>query len=383
MKIYCILFDTFPRHPEMEKLFKSKGLHYADYLTQTCTVTTYVSMFSGKRPSEMRPNGIGHSHTYALLSDEDKVEWNKKILFNELPEDWKIHLHSMPKTRGDDNDSPYPHQWPMYQNPNCPPPNRKDCKLLPDDICARDRDFKFYNYNESDDEDNFIKKMQDLSSEENHLIVLKYNHYHDAERGKYEDVFTLFKEIIEQIDFEEENSLFWLFADHGEPEGIDKFHSPPDSWLSWVSVTDNITNQKITKNKICSIDFYNTVLNRIFDKGLPNDVLDEVDMERIYVTEDSRSAINQYDCTTVSAIKALDENKYRQYTIHNAGAPYAKYNRIYEISRIYDAGKYGNSGYLGVTNRDYEEVDMDKELKEYLKNGIWRWYSEYVEEHEY
>ena len=106
-------------------------------------------------------------------------------------------------------------------------------------------------------------------------------------------------------------------------------------------------------------------------------------MERIYVTEDSRGAINEYNCTTVSAIKALDENKYRQYTIHNAGAPYAKYDNISQISRIYDAGKYGKSGYLGVTNRDYEEVDTDKELKEYLKNGIWRWYSEYVEEHKY
>lgn len=380
MKIYCILFDTFPRHPKMENLFKSKELHYADYLTQTCTVTTYISMFSGRWPSEMRSTGIGHSHTYALLSDKDKEEWNKKIIFNQIPEDWEIHLHAMPNTRGDDNSIPT--CWPMYNDENTVP-GKNDCKLLPDDICARDRDFKFYNYNESTDEKDFIKKMQDLPSEENHFIVLKYNHYHDAERDKYEDVFTLFREIIEQIDFEEENSLFWLFADHGEPEGIDKFHSPPDSWLSWVSVTDNITNQKITKNKICSIDFYNTVLNRIFNKDLPNDILDEVNMERIYVTEDSRGAINEYNCTTVSAIKALDENKYRQYTIHNAGAPYAKYDNISQISRIYDAGKYGKSGYLGVTNRDYEEVDTDKELKEYLKNGIWRWYSEYVEEHKY
>ena len=115
--------------------------------------------------------------------------------------------------------------------------------------------------------------MQDLPSDENHFIVLKYNHYHDMERGKHDDVFSLFKNIINTIDFEEENSLFWVFADHGEPEGMDEIHSPPDSWLSWVSVTDNITNQKITKNKICSIDFKNTVLNRIFDKNLPNDIL--------------------------------------------------------------------------------------------------------------
>ena len=373
MKIYCILFDTFPRHPEMEKLFKSKNLHYADCLTQTCTVTTYISMFSGKTPSEMRSTGIGHSHTYALLPQDEQKKWNEKIIFNMLPDDWKIHLHAMPRTRGDDN--LIPTCWPMYRDPNTTP-GLRDCKLLPDDICGRDRDFIFYDYKEGEDEQNFIKKMQDLPSDENHFIVLKYNHYHDMERGKHDDVFSLFKNIINTIDFEEENSLFWVFADHGEPEGMDEIHSPPDSWLSWVSVTDNITNQKITKNKICSIDFKNTVLNRIFDKNLPNDILSELDMERIYVTEDSRGAINEYNCTTVSAIKALDENKYRQYTIHNAGAPYAKYDNIQEISRIYDGGKYGKSGYMGVTNREFEVADTHEDLKNYLKNGIWRWYFE-------
>jgi len=67
MKIYCILFDTFPRHPKMEELFKSKNLHYSDYLTHSSTVLTYVSMFAGTTPTGMRnPGGIGHSHTYAL-----------------------------------------------------------------------------------------------------------------------------------------------------------------------------------------------------------------------------------------------------------------------------------------------------------------------------
>ena len=45
--------------------------------------------------------------------------------------------------------------------------------------------------------------------------------------------------------------------------------------------------------------------------------------------------------------------------------------------------KNGNSGYLGVTNRECEVVATDEELKDYLKNRIWRWYLEYVEEHKY
>ncbi len=372
MKIYCILFDTFPRHPEMENLFKSKDLHYADYFTQTCTVTTLISMFSGKTPSEMRSTGIGHSHTYALLSDKDKIEWNKKIIFNKLPSNWNIHLHAMPRTRGDDNS--IRSCWPMYNNPNTTP-GLRDCKLLPDDICSRERDFKFYDYKEGDDERNFIKKMQNLPQDENHLIVLKYNHYHDMERGKHDDVFKIFKDIINTIDFKEKNSLFWVFADHGEPEGIDELHSPPDSFMSWVSVTDNITNKKITKNKISSMDFNNTVLNRVHGNlNLPNDVLSPVDMSRIYVAEDSRGRINEYHCTTVSATKCIDDQNLIQFVHHS---PYAYLGKhINERSRTikYNYNKVGTSGYMKVTNRSFDEIEDNEELINYLKNGIWSWY---------
>ena len=108
--------------------------------------------------------------------------------------------------------------------------------------------------------------------------------------------------IIDDINFEEENSLFWLFADHGHADGVDTLMSPPNSWLAWVSVTDNITNKKVTKNKIAAVDFKNTVLNRIHNSGtlgqlranrLSNDVLDEVDKNRIYVAEDGRGNVDE------------------------------------------------------------------------------------------
>jgi len=375
MKIYCILFDTFPRHPKMEELFKSKNLHYSDYLTHSSTVLTYVSMFTGTTPTGMRnPGGIGHSHTYALLSKDKQEEWNKKIILKDLPDDWNIHLHSMPKTRGDDNS--IPNCYPMYTDPNTSP-GLRDCKLLPDTICGRVKDFKFYDYKEGDDEMNFIQKMQNLSNTENHFICLKYNHYHDMERGKHEDVFGIFEDIIKKIDFEEENSLFWLFADHGEPEGVDELQSPPDSWLSWCSVTDNITNKKVTKKIIGCDDFKNTVLNRVFSDvpgSLPNDVLDEVDMERIYVSEDGRGTIDEHNCTTVSAIKYLGGDRYIQYAIHNPQALSKKYGNIIERTIIYDTSKKGTDGYMGITNRTFELVEINDELKNYLKNGIWRWY---------
>ena len=376
MKIYCILFDTYPRHPEIEELFKSKGLHFGDYLTQPDTVNTMVSMFSGNRPSEMRATGIGHSHTYAGLSDEDKKIWDEKILLKHLPDDWKIHIHSMPPTRGDDNT--INGCWPMYNDVNTKP-GLRDCKLIPDDICGRFRDFIFYDYQQYVDEKNFINKMQKLSSDENHFIILKYNHYHDAERGKQKDIAGLFKDIIETIDFKEKNSLFWVFADHGEPQGITKNHNPPDSFLSWISVTDNISNKKVKKKKIASKDFKNTVMNRVFQKELPNDILSDLDMNRIYVTEDSRSAVSEYNCTSVSAIMAIDENKYIQYCMHNPNAPNRIYRTYEEVGRIYER-KYGNSGDLKIINRTWENLSINNPqiqvLKNYLRNRIWKWYFE-------
>jgi len=371
MKIYCILFDTFPRHPQMKNLFKSKNLHYSDYLTNSCTGLTLTSMFSGVTPSEMRTSGIGHSHTYAKLSNEDKEIWDKKIVFKDLPDDWKIHIHSMPNTRGDDNS--IPNCWPMYTDSNTVP-GLNDCKLLPDDICGRFREFKFYNYNEGADEEGFISKMQSLPNDENHFICLKYNHYHDTERGKHNDIFSLFKDIIKKIDFEEENSLFWLFADHGEPEGIDILQSPPDSWLSWVSVTDNITNKKVEKDLISCLDFKNTVLNRIYNRKLPNDVLSKLDKNRIYVAEDGRAAADENNCTTVSAIKYLDEDRYIQYALHNPRAASKDYSNIKERTLIYDKSKKGTDGNLGITNRSFEISETSYELKNYLKNNIWKWY---------
>ena len=29
---------------------------------------------------------------------------------------------------------------------------------------------------------------------------------------------------------------------------------------------------------------------------------------------------------------------------------------------------------MGITNRTFELVEINDELKNYLKNGIWRWY---------
>ena len=165
------------------------------------------------------------------------------------------------------------------------------------------------------------------------------------------------------INFDEPDSLFWIFADHGEPHKMGALMPPPDSWLAWCGIKDNIRNKEVDKKIIGCDDFKNTVLNRIYDKNLPNDILDDLEMNRIYVREDGRGAIDPNYGTTVSAIKSLDEHRYIQFLHHSPKAP--KGEHINEESRtiIYDK-----------RTSDWTITETNDELVNHLKSGPWRWY---------
>jgi len=386
MKIYCILFDTVPQGKRIEKLFERKNLHYSDYITNSSTVPTVVSMFSGLTPTGIAgPGGIGHSHTFNQLTSSQKLKWDKEQVFYGLPDDWNIHIHAMPLTRGDlglHECTEEKHYHPPGLGGQYLPDG---FFLVPDDICGRKKQMEFHKYSPNDEE-TFLKVMQNLPADENNFIFLKYNHYHDAEKGKsinykgkrinleHNEVVDLFVDIIDDINFEEENSLFWLFADHGHADGVDTLMSPPNSWLAWVSVTDNITNKKVTKNKIAAVDFKNTVLNRIHNSGtlgqlranrLSNDVLDEVDKNRIYVAEDGRGNVDPNHGTTVSAIRCLDDHRFVQFVHHSPNAPKGHHTNEKTRTIMYDN-----------KNKFYETIETDTELLNYLRSGIWKWYFE-------
>ena len=380
MKIYCILMDTVPRTNKVKDVFEKKGIHFADHITCSSTVPTLVTMLSGKTPTEMFGiGGIGHSHTYSkLLSTEKAKGWDESVILHMLPEDWKIHIHSMPETRGDIqiNKIEKPIKGGFSRAKKGPYKfGKKDFRLLPDDICDRNGQMIFYDYHKNDDEDDFIRNMQNLPSDENNFVFLKYNHYHDASRGEsveyqgrhvnleHSEVIDMFVDMIDRIDFDEPDSLFWIFADHGEPYNINSLMPPPDSWLAWCGIKDNISNKVIDKKIIGCDDFKNTVLNRIYNKNLPNDILDNLDMNRIYVREDCRGNVDPNYGTTVSAIKALDESKYIQYVHHSPKAPLRQFSEQRERTIIYDK-----------TENTINTVSINQKLKEHLLNGPWEWF---------
>ena len=394
MKIYCILLDTVPRHPKIKNILEKKGINFADHITCSSTVPTLVTMLSGNTPTEMFGiGGIGHSHTYSKLLSEKKSieEWNSKIILHMLPSDWNIHIHSMPETRGDRVTNKMVKVEDMHKGGAFSRVKEfieidpSGFRLLPDDLCGRAPNMNFHTYNKNDDEDSFINHMQELPDDKNNFVFLKYNHYHDASRGEsvvyqgkevnleHELVVDMFVDMIDRIDFDEPDSLFWIFADHGEPPNINKLMPPPDSWLAWCGIKDNITNKKINKKIIGCDDFKNTVLNRIYNKNLPNDILDDLDMDRIYVREDGRGAIDPNYGTTVSAIKALDEDRYIQYVNHSPQASQRTFDNLEERTIIYNKSENKIEN-VGPDNMHLVWTEDNNFLKKHLMDGPWEWF---------
>jgi len=147
--------------------------------------------------------------------------------------------------------------------------------------------------------------------------------------------------------------------------------TPPDSRLAWCGVKDNISDRKDIKKIIGCDDFKNTVLNRIYGdefRALPNDAFGELDMDRIYVREDGRSAVNPNYASTVSAVKALDEDRYIQYVNHSPNAHKRQFHNQQERVIIYN--KTENT--IDVPN--VMEADIGEQLKQHLLDGPWEWY---------
>ena len=101
MKIYCIFFDTTPLFPELLKIAKEKEAFLLYQVSNCCTVTTAAEVFTGKKPSDLMENGIGHlSHEQywkAKPEGGQRVQWpwHKELLMEKLSEKgWEIRYHN-------------------------------------------------------------------------------------------------------------------------------------------------------------------------------------------------------------------------------------------------------------------------------------------------
>ena len=163
-----------------------------------------------------------------------------------------------------------------------------------------------------------IKKFQSEKVTKNKFYFIGYQHLHmtygkGQEPGFEVDYRLANQQVIDLIDawdFNEPDSLFIFFCDHGNFRLVDRYMSPPHAWFSWALIRDNTTSDKIGKKLISIRDIYTLLADKIGVeyKSIRDieDIFSKQNNDRVYFAEDGRSAIDRNNSTTATAIKAIE-----------------------------------------------------------------------------
>ncbi len=120
--------------------------------------------------------------------------------------------------------------------------------------------------------------------------------------------------IMKQWDYNEPDSLFWFFSDHGRWGDLQD-HPIPKHFLSWALVKDNITKNQLKINSLfISIeDFYPAMIHKfIYNNFMPTDnviLQQKQDQNRLYFNEDGRRKVDLFDSTSAYACKFISWRK--------------------------------------------------------------------------
>ena len=157
-------------------------------------------------------------------------------------------------------------------------------------------------------------------TKENVLHFIEHYHFHhacdDAPNSEVASTMTEkawadLLELMNHWDFDEPDSMFWIYSDHGpwrRPElgGYPK----PVNFYTWVVLRDNTKNPFIPKLKVVSAtDLFQIVMTKFDGPALGED------KNRIYITEDARMNIDPFKSTTAVACK-VDEDDIEYMVYH-------------------------------------------------------------------
>jgi len=305
MKFYCILYDTMPYAKDLETIAESKNLNFHHQISNAFTTTSVFSLLTGKLPSQIFQNGFGYN-SEELLSNEPI--WCNSILFDHLKKDgWEIRLHNsvwindVIYNRQEKNffySTSYPggyekekkHRWGLKEIENL------TIEKTPQSLEMLESEKKF------------IKQFQEEKTEKNIFYFIIYHHYHAAaaQSRNHNIAREYMLELMNSWDYNEENSIFWSFADHGNFQFIDSWCTPPHAINTWAISKNNIFADKRPKKLISILDFFETFKDifqiNIKSNELAQSIYGEQDKERIYFFEDSRSYVDLHKSTTAGAV---------------------------------------------------------------------------------
>lgn len=326
MNINCFLFDALQYDEDIKNSLTSKTLDYRTCVTNSFTTTSLVSFFSGLLPSKINKLGIGYGSVYSKLNEEEKSVWDSKIILNSLDDSWEINYLS------DDKNIDF------LEN-ECFTVNKKVNKII---------------YKSFIDEK---KKIEDLlkHKKKNRLNFIKLNHLHDAYDcnseffTKTKDAKKMFEEIINFIDFEQDDTLFWFFGDHGNWAYIDKYMTPPHSTICWSAIKNNIKQIEDNRQIAHITDFAHYFNNLVYNKSTNF-------MKEFYYSEDGRGAIDNTQTTTFSVLCEMEANVLYQLSYHAVTKEYKFFRFDYEKQKTIDFDKNVKKENVAILRKKLYEV---------------------------
>ena len=337
MKIYCILIDTLHETPEIKKFFGGRNFTDITQISNCSTLPSLLSLFTGKLPSDLIDRGIGyHSWKKYQKMDGSGILWpfHNEFMFKDLYEnDWDVELH-FPDGR----------DWwcwlELISDPKVQITSVESHDIEEDILYCLDGDIVRDHFKK---EKEYIQSIQ-TSQINNKFHFVRYGYYHIAlcapKKYKNSNIESItidqHMDLLNSWDFDEPDSLFWVFQDHGNWKSV-THKAEPSSFYTWAKVKDNTQQPLSIESKYISIcDFVSIVLKKAgIEKG--DSVLDNpVDKNRIYYVDDSRAADNLYRTTTYIACKFIDwvgeqSSKLLSISYNNTKGLY--YSFIYDIKK--------------------------------------------------
>ena len=318
-KIYVICLDAFPETPELINLMREKKLCRSELVCGGAfTCATMTSMISGTIGTEIIPGGIGYNTLYSpnffawrknhciidRLRDEglstiihNHVPWFSNILAGVQLTDAEKNSHYRDHIISDDGVTVYPFGVikTNYTTKLVLSSTNPDLTL---------NTFVKWNFPEEKNkffanETNYIKHIQSTPFNGLFLTDLCLWHefvYYPSGHIKSDRQISKEDALVNSIDwvknwnFDEPNSIFYIFADHSHR--VNSYLDPP-SYLTWVYFKDNVTNSKLNPI-ISSNDFYQLVeLTFKLDHRPPStwasNPVNFFNKNRIYAVEDGRA----------------------------------------------------------------------------------------------
>lgn len=137
------------------------------------------------------------------------------------------------------------------------------------------------------------------------------NPYHSSTKGKpvtREDALVDSVKWLQNMDFEKEDAVYFIWADHGHR--VETFMDPA-SYITWGYWKDNRKNKVELNPILSSYDLYPLILNVLNIKQPAKEILgilpiNSFDKNRIYYTEDGRSTAIDREKATVYVETKID-----------------------------------------------------------------------------